>query len=359
MMEKLKEVSAFFPAYEEEANIEKTVLCAEKTLEKVADKYEILVIDDGSKDKTGEIVKKLASRNNNIRLITHKENKGYGHSLRSGFKNAKYKWITFADSDGQFDFSEFPNFISAQKKTNADLVIGYYKQRQVSVTRKLNSFFWQLLVRILFGLNIKHIDCGFKLIRKRVIDSMDLKAGKGAFISTEFLVKAKSQNFKIIEIPVTHYARKDGKATGADFKVILNSFKDLYNLKKKFLIFCFVGGTSALLSLIMFNFFFWIRLGFVLSVVLGIFSALLYNFLMNRSITFKEGKTSIKKQWWKQGVVYFVSQGINLLASVIMVSILGEGTLRANISVITGIAVSIPFSFFGSLLWTFKQKRNI
>ena len=149
-MEKLKEISAFFPAYEEEENIEKTILCAEKILEKVADKYEIVIIDDGSKDKTGEIVTKLASRNDRIKLVTHKENKGYGHSLRSGFKNTKYEWITFADSDGQFDFSELPNFISTQKDTGADLVVGYYKDRKVSKIRKLNSFFWQFIVRILF-----------------------------------------------------------------------------------------------------------------------------------------------------------------------------------------------------------------
>ena len=357
-MEKLKEVSAFFPAYEEEANIEKTVLCAEKTLKQVADKYEILVIDDGSKDKTGEIVKKLATRNNKIKLITHKENKGYGHSLRSGFKNAKYKWITFTDSDGQFDFSEFPNFILAQRKANADLVVGYYKKRQVSFTRKLNTFFWQFIIRILFGLNVKDIDCGFKLIRKKVIDSIELTAGRGAFISTEFLVKAKAKNFKIIEIPVTHYSRKDGKSTGSNIKVIINSFKDLYKLKRKFLTFCFVGGTSALVSLIMFNFFYWMKVGFILSVVLGISLALIYNFLMNRAVTFKASETPIKKQWWKHGIVYFISQGINLGMSFVVFSILGEGTLRANISVITGIAISIPFSFFGSLLWTFK-KRNI
>lgn len=358
-MEKLKEVSAFFPAYEEEANIEKTILCAEKTLEQVADKYEILVIDDGSKDKTGEIVKKLASKNNKIKLITHKENKGYGHSLRSGFKNVKYEWITFADSDGQFDFSELPNFISTQKKTNADMVIGYYKKRQVSFRRKLNTFFWQFIVRILFGLNVKDIDCGFKLIRKKVVDSIELKAGRGAFISTEFLVKAKAKNFKIVEIPVTHYSRKDGEATGADLKVILNSFKDLYKLKKKFLIFCFVGGTSSLVSLIIFNLLFWIKIGFVQCVILGIFSALLYNFFMNRSLTFKAGEVSIKKQWWKHGIVYFVSQSINLGTSMIMVSLLGGGTLKANLAVITGIAMSIPFSFFGSLLWTFKKQKHL
>ena len=80
---------------------------------------------------------------------------------------------------------------------------------------------------------------------------------------------------------------------------------------------------------------------------------------MNRSLTFKAGEVPIKKQWWKHGVVYFVSQGMNLGSSLIVVSILGEGVLRANISVMVGIIISIPFSFFGSLLWTFKKQKHL
>ena len=358
-MEKIKEISAFFPAYNEEKNIEKTISVAEKVLEEMADKYEILVIDDGSKDRTGEIVKKMSKRNKKIKLITHEKNKGYGCAVRSGFKNCKYEWIVFTDSDGQFDFSELPNFISTQRKTNSDLVIGYYKKRKVSPIRKLNSYFWQLIVRILLGLKVRDIDCGFKLIRRDVVATMELKAERGAFISTEFLVKAKEKGFKMVEIPVMHYPRKEGEATGANFKVIINSFKDLYQLKKKFLLFCFVGGTSTLVSLILFNILFWFGLSFKLSLVISLLSSIIYNFILNRNLTFSAKGGSLKKHVLRYLVVYIIAHGINFLVSAMAVGILGKGVLMANISVMIGIGVSIPISFLGYLLWAFKENRKI
>ncbi len=126
----------------------------------------------------------------------------------------------------------------------------------------------------------------------------------------------------------------------------------------KFTKFCFVGGTSALLGLIFFNIFFWFGLDFIVCVLLSMSLSIIYNFSINRNLTFKARKIPVKKQVWKYGIVYFISQGINLLVSILMRNLLGEGVLQANIAVITGIAVSIPFSFFGSLLWAFK-KQNI
>ncbi len=124
----------------------------------------------------------------------------------------------------------------------------------------------------------------------------------------------------------------------------------------KFIKFCFVGGSSALLGLIFFNIFFWFGLNFVVCIILSMFLSTIYNFSLNRNVTFKARKIPIKKQVWKYGIVYFISQGINLLVSVLTRNLLGEGTLQANIAVITGLAVSIPFSFLGSLLWVFKNK---
>ena len=126
----------------------------------------------------------------------------------------------------------------------------------------------------------------------------------------------------------------------------------------KFIKFCFVGGTSALLGLIFFNIFFWFGLDFVVCVLLSMFISIVYNFSMNRSVTFGAKKIPIKKQVWKYGIVYFISQGINLLVSVLMRNLLGGGVLQANMAVITGIVISIPFSFFGSLLWAFKNKSK-
>mgnify|MGYP001597354491 CR=1 FL=1 len=356
-MEKLKEVSAFFPAYNEEGNIENVVRTAVNVLSQHADNYEIIVVDDGSSDKTAEIVRNLSKENDKIRVVSHKKNMGYGMALRTGFKSCRYEWIVFTDSDGQFNFSEFPNFIKEQERTKADLVIGYYIKRKVSPVRKMNSRFWQLLIWILLGLKVRDIDCGFKFIRKKVIDSMVLTSERGAFISTEFLVKAKEKKFKIVEIPASHYPRKAGQATGASLKVILSSFWDLYKIKKTFIRFFFVGATSSLMSILLFNLFFALKLSFTLSLLFSLLSSIIYNFSMNKYLTFSAGKGMLKEQIWKYAVVYSIAHGTNFIVSNIANRLLGGGTIMANVSVLIGIAVSIPFSFFGYLLWVFKDKK--
>ncbi len=227
-------LSLFFPTYNEEGNIKKVVLNAKKTLLKTAKNWEIIVVNDGSKDDTMKIVSDLSKEEPRIRLINHITNRGYGGSLQSGFYNSKYDWITFTDSDGQFDFSEIDNFIKTQKETNADLVIGYYKKRQVSKFKIITSKMWELAVFVLFGLHVKDVDCGFKLISKKVIEKIPrLESERGAFISSEFLIKSKKAGFKIVEIPITHYPRTAGKGTGRDIKVIVKSFVDLFRLWRK------------------------------------------------------------------------------------------------------------------------------
>lgn len=230
----IPELSVFFPAYNEESEIKKTVSKAKQVLTKVAKKWEIIIVNDGSKDNTLQVANSIASKDRHIRVVNHPKNRGYGAAFKSGFYNAKYKWIAFTDADGQFDFSEITEFIEKQTETNADLVIGYYTKRQVSASKILTSKMWELVVYLLFGLHVKDIDCGFKLVSKKVIDSLPkLESERGAFISSEFLIKAKRKGFKIVEIPVTHYPRTTGAGTGRDIHVIINSFKDLFKLWKK------------------------------------------------------------------------------------------------------------------------------
>ena len=232
---KVKELSVFFPAYNEEVALRETIEKADKILQKIAEEYEILIVNDGSQDKTGVIADKLAQGNKLIRVIHHPQNRGYGAALKSGFYKAKYPWIVFTDADGQFDFKEITKFFEAQEKTGADLVIGYYLKREVPFYRILASKnLWELPVFLLFGLRVRDIDCGFKLIRKEVIEKIPkLEAERGPFITTELLVKAKKAGFKITEIGVHHYPRKAGQATGTSLKVIFSAYSDLIRLLKK------------------------------------------------------------------------------------------------------------------------------
>jgi len=227
----INELSVFFPCYNEEKNIETTVYKAVEVLEKTAKKWEIIIVNDGSKDKTGDVALKIKKKYPNIKIVTHNPNRGYGAAFKSGLYHAQYEWITFTDSDGQFDFSEIKNFINTQEKTKADIVIGYYLGRKVSKAVIISSKIWELIVFILFGLKVKDIDCGFKFIRKKVVDTIPkLEAERGAFISSEFLIKSKKSGFKIVEIPVHHYPRVEGVATGRKLNVIIKSFIDLFKL---------------------------------------------------------------------------------------------------------------------------------
>ena len=233
---KISELSVFFPTYNEEGSIEKTVKKAREVLENVVGKWEITIVNDGSRDKTGEISEKLSQSDKRIRVITHNPNRGYGAAFKTGFYSAKYDWVAFTDADGQFDFSEISNFIETQKKTRADVVIGYYLGRRVSIGRKLNTFLWELVVFLMFGLKVRDIDCGFKMVSKKVIETIPkLEAERGAFISSEFLIKTKRAGFKIVEIGVHHYPRSAGRGTGADLNVIIKSFVDLFKLWWKLL----------------------------------------------------------------------------------------------------------------------------
>jgi len=233
-MKKIEKLSVFFPAYNEQAHIAKTVSSAKKVLVNLAEKWEIIIVNDGSTDNTLKVATKLSQSDKRVSIVNHNNNRGYGASFKSGFYNSRYPWIAFTDSDGQFDFSEITKFISKQKETNADIVIGYYKKRKVSFGKILTSKMWEYLVFFLFGLKVKDIDCGFKLVSKKVIDALpNLESERGAFISSEFLIKARKKGFKIVEIPVSHYPRISGVGTGRNVNVIIQSFKDLFKLRRK------------------------------------------------------------------------------------------------------------------------------
>ncbi len=225
---KIAALSVFFPAYNEEKNIKKTVNASVEKLKKTAGSYEVIVVDDGSLDQTAVIVKKLIKRNPRIKLIAHTPNRGYGAALKSGFTHCQYPWIAYTDSDGQFNFQEIDNFLD--RRDEADLIIGYRSPRRDPWQRILIGQmlkFWNL---IFFGLWMHDVDCGFKLIKKEVIDQIGTLQTSSGMTATELLVKAKKSGFKIIEIPVTHYPRQAGRQTGADPQVIWRSIKESFRL---------------------------------------------------------------------------------------------------------------------------------
>ncbi len=224
---KLDSLSVFFPFYNEEENIEAQTKQALKIIPQFARKFEIILVDDGSTDKTGQIGQKLAASHSNVVLVSHQKNRGYGGALKTGFKSSQYDWIFFSDGDRQFDLEEMGKLLPFTKQ--ADLVIGYRKKRADTFIRLLNAKLFNWLIKLLFGLKVVDVDCAFKLIKKEVVDSLELKSD-GALISSELLIKAQKAGFKIAQTPVSHYPRKTGQPTGANPRVIFKAFYDIFAL---------------------------------------------------------------------------------------------------------------------------------
>lgn len=222
-------LSVFFPSFNEEKNIALTVENAVKVLKDLKIKnWEILVINDGSSDKTGEIADQLVKRNKNIRVI-HKQNGGYGTALRAGFSNAKYEWIVYTDSDGQFDFSEITKFLGKIKEV--DMIYGYRIKRNDPILRTVTAKGWALSVWILFRLWMRDVDCGFKMVNKKVLEKIPpLQSTRGGMINAELAIKAQKYGFRIIQVGVNHYPRLYGKPTGVKLNVIVQSYLDLLSL---------------------------------------------------------------------------------------------------------------------------------
>lgn len=217
-------LSIVMPAYNEEQNVAAAVERVSAAAQQLGMDYEIILVNDGSRDRTGEIARELAQRVPHFRLVEHYPNRGYGGALKAGFAAATWDLIAFVPADNQFDFAEVVRLLECLDK--ADIVSGYRARRQDSFIRKLNAFGWNLVVRLLFGYLCRDIDCGFKVFRREILDHVSL-VSNGAMIDTELLAGAKARGYRITEAPVTHLPRMAGRPTGANIRVILRAFRDL------------------------------------------------------------------------------------------------------------------------------------
>jgi glycosyltransferase involved in cell wall biosynthesis len=221
-------ISAVLPAYNEEAIIAATVRSMVAVLRELTEDYEVIVVNDGSRDATAVRVGEVARESGGVRLVSHPVNRGYGSALASGFTAATKDWIFITDGDKQFDVRELAMFVP--EMAHADLVIGYREPRRDPVLRRLNGWGWNLIVRLLFGRVARDVDCAFKLFRREVWQAIRVESG-GATFSAEFLIKARRAGFRVRERRVTHLPRVAGRATGARPDVILRAFRDLFLLR--------------------------------------------------------------------------------------------------------------------------------
>jgi glycosyltransferase involved in cell wall biosynthesis len=227
-MKKLPSLSIFFPCYNEEENVERVTRAAVQAAGVFANDFEVIVVDDGSKDRTGEIADRLAAEIPQVRAVHNRPNQGYGGAVKRGLTEARMEWVFFTDGDGQFDINELPKLIDLLDR--CDFAVGYRVQRADPFIRKLNGWCWGVLVRALFGIRVRDIDCAFKLLPRSLIEAIELQS-EGALISTELLAKAHYRGLRIAEVGVGHYPRTAGQQTGANLGVILKAFKELFKLR--------------------------------------------------------------------------------------------------------------------------------
>ena len=223
----------FFPAYNEEENVDETVHRALEEIGSLVDgSIEVLVVDDGSTDRTPELADALAATDRRVR-VHHQENRGYGGALRSGFTNATGELIGFSDGDLQFDLREMSRLLErlhdpAQKPVNA--VIGYRIKRRDPPHRIIIAKTYNAIVSVLFGLRVRDIDCAMKLFRREVFDGLPLDTDS-PFLSAELLIKLRARGERIAQVGVNHYPRAAGTNTGASFRKILRTFRDIGKLR--------------------------------------------------------------------------------------------------------------------------------
>ena len=221
-------LSVFFPCYNEEANVVRTTEEALKACRQYCSDFEIIIVNDGSKDRTAERADELAAKYEEVRAVHNNPNLGYGGALQRGFAESTKEWIFYTDGDGQFDFQEIGKLIPMLSE--CDIVSAYRLDRKDPLLRKLNGWCWTTLVNVVFGLWLKDIDCAFKIFPRRLFEQIELHS-TGALIDTEVLAKAKYLGYRIAQIGVHHYARTAGEQTGANIDVILRAFKELFQLR--------------------------------------------------------------------------------------------------------------------------------
>jgi glycosyltransferase involved in cell wall biosynthesis len=224
---RLAGVSVFLPCHNEEGNIARVAAALETELPKFAGRYEIVVVDDGSRDRTGEIADRMAAANPCLKVVHHPANRGYGAAVVSGIRACREPWIVLCDGDGQFEARDLVRL--AAKVPEYDVVVGNRRHRADKLMRRVNGKAWTVLIRLLLGIRLSDIDCGLKLFRGDLLKGIDLQA-KGAMISAELMAYLAGRGARICEVDVQHLPRLAGEQSGASFKVIARAFRELFLL---------------------------------------------------------------------------------------------------------------------------------
>lgn len=227
---RLASLSVFFPCHNEEENVVRVTEDALRMARRVSPDHEVIIVDDGSTDRTGELADDLARRYpGEVRAVHNIPNRGYGGALQRGFREAAKEWIFYTDGDGQFDVEEIDKLIPLLE--THDIASAYRLNRQDSWMRRLNGKCWSTLVGLVFGLRVRDVDCAFKIYPRRFISQVTLRS-EGALIDAEMLARATRAGYTIGQVGVHHHPRTAGESTGGNIRVILRAFRELLRLRR-------------------------------------------------------------------------------------------------------------------------------
>ena len=229
---RIRSLSCFFPAFNEEENVAAVLEEALAILPRFADEFEVIVVDDGSSDRTGDVVRDAARGDERIRLVTHEENRGYGEALRSGLNAANGDAVFFTDADRQFHLDDIARLLDAYG--SSPFVVGYRLKRNDPRPRLFVARVYHATLKAVFGLRVRDVDCAFKLLDRAALDPIrpDL-ASRSAFISPELLIRAQMAGGSIAEVGVPHYPRAAGRPKGATPKVIARTIKEIFVMRRR------------------------------------------------------------------------------------------------------------------------------
>lgn len=222
-------LSVCLPCYNEQENIASTLDSACAILPEFVTQFEVICVNDGSKDNTSQVIADYARHDARVRLVQHDRNRGYGASVTSGLRAATCDLVMFTDSDGQFNLLDVVQLLA--HLGDRELVIGYRHRRADKAIRLLNAWGWNRLVRLVLGVKVRDLDCAFKLFRRPLVQRLQLTS-RGACINAEILVQCVRGGLAFAEVPVSHHPRFHGTPTGANFKVIAKAFRELPALWK-------------------------------------------------------------------------------------------------------------------------------
>jgi glycosyltransferase involved in cell wall biosynthesis len=221
-------LSVFFPAYNDSGTIASLVITAIKTAERLTSDFEIIIVNDGSADRTAEIANELARVYPQVRVVHHDRNRGYGGALRSGFATATRELVFYTDGDAQYDPGEMERLWHALTD-DVDLVNGYKISRSDPAHRIVIGRIYHHTVKLLFGLTVRDVDCDFRLMRRAIFDRVGLEKNSGV-ICLEMMKKIQDAGFRIAEVPVHHYHRAYGKSQFFNFRRLFRTGVDVLRL---------------------------------------------------------------------------------------------------------------------------------